>query len=669
MKINLHNPPNEVINKLIYLYNQKNMLAVIKQAKLNVEKYPNAFLIWNILGAALADTLGMLDKSIEAYKKCISLKPDFAEAYNNMGIALQKLKRYDEAINVYQKAISIKPEHEHFYNNMGSVFKDKGEFEKAIETYKKCISINPRNVDALYNLGNTLKDNHQYDEAIKEYEKCISTNPNYIKAYLSIGDIYKDQGKLKKAIEIYKKVLLIKPNDVRLYNNIGIIFKELGKLNKAIKIFNEALLLKPNDEIIYNNLGNTFHDQNNLDEAISAFKKSITLNPNYASPYINLGNVYKDQGKYKESIKSFHKALSLNPNDYNIYNNMGNTYRDKGQLKKAIELYNRSLSINPNNAETHNNLSISLLTVGKVKEGLNENEWRWKTAKLLKHKRKFLQPLWDGKVSLKDKRILVWCEQGIGDTLNWSSHLPLIISKAKCCILECQEKLVPLLKRSFPNIQIKAENRSSDLQRNDFDIHLPMGSIYKHFIDEILKKPKINPYLVPNEVRVNFWKKRLNSLGNGPFVGVSWKSSVTSNYRLQHYPPITDWGCIFKIPNITFINLQYTDYKNDLIKIDNEFKVKVHNFDDLDQYNNIDDLAALSSALDMVVSTKVTPPIISSGVGTITKIANWRQSTFNNVLTNPVSATLEMFNKDTDETWDGVFNLIAKQVFKLKKSY
>ena len=69
----------------------------------------------------------------------------------------------------------------------------------------------------------------------------------------------------------------------------------------------------------------------------------------------------------------------------------------------------------------------------------------------------------------------------------------------------------------------------------------------------------------------------------------------------------------------------------------------------------------------MVVSTKVTPPIITSGVGTLTKIANWQQSTFNNILTNPVSSTLEMFNKDTDESWDGVFNLIAKQVLKLKK--
>ena len=68
----------------------------------------------------------------------------------------------------------------------------------------------------------------------------------------------------------------------------------------------------------------------------------------------------------------------------------------------------------------------------------------------------------------------------------------------------------------------------------------------------------------------------------------------------------------------------------------------------------------------MVGSTKVTPPIITSGVGTLTSIANWRQSTFNNVLTNPVSSNLEMFNKDTDEPWNGVFNLIAEQVYKLK---
>ena len=268
---------------------------------------------------------------------------------------------------------------------------------------------------------------------------------------------------------------------------------------------------------------------------------------------------------------------------------------------------------------------------------------------------------------LKGKRILLWFEQGIGDTLNWASRLPLITSQADHCILECQEKLVPLLERSFPDIEVKSEDRSIDSKRDDFDVHLPMGSLYKHFIDEILAKPQVDPYLIPDPVRVNYWKERLSSLGKGPYVGISWKSSVVSDYRRQHYPPITEWSPILTIPDVTFINLQYKDFTDDLARVKDEFGVTVHNFEDLDQYGNVDDVAALSAALDMVVSTKVTPPIITSGVGTLTKIANWRQSTFNNILTNPVSSTLEMFDKDTEEPWDGVFNLIAEQVFKLKK--
>ena len=59
-------------------------------------------------------------------------------------------------------------------------------------------------------------------------------------------------------------------------------------------------------------------------------------------------------------------------------------------------------------------------------------EWRWKTPKFLSQQRHFLQPIWDGKEDLNDKRILIWYEQGIGDTLNWSFLLPFIASGQAC---------------------------------------------------------------------------------------------------------------------------------------------------------------------------------------------------------------------------------------------
>ena len=232
-----------------------------------------------------------------------------------------------------------------------------------------------------------------------------------------------------------------------------------------------------------------------------------------------------------------------------------------------------------------------------------------KFPEFLSNERNFIQPMWDGSQSLKDKRILLWCEQGIGDTLNWSSCLSLLASQAKHCILECQNKLVPLLQRSFPNVEVKSEDRSLDMYRDDFDYHLPMGSLYRHFLSEITQNTKPKAYLVPDPDRVNYWRERLNSLGKGPYVGIGWKSTDMSPGRLPNYHPFLEWSPVLKIPDVTFINLQYKDFEDDLAKVKDELGVTVHNFDDLDQFNNVDDTTALCAALDMVYTNHGTVPL------------------------------------------------------------
>ena len=280
--------------------------------------------------------------------------------------------------------------------------------------------------------------------------------------------------------------------------------------------------------------------------------------------------------------------------------------------------------------------------------------------------RNFVKPIWDGKKKLNGKTILIWSEQGVGDTINWLSRLSLISSEAKHCILECQEKLVPLLKRSFPNIEIKPEDRSIDKERDDFDFHLPMGSLYKSVLDKINEQGKVNSYLIADPTRVKFWKDRLLSLGKGPFVGISWKSSNMSSYRLQNYTSMSDWLPVFKIPNVTFINLQYSEYEEDIVRVQENFGVTIHDFEDLDQYQNIDDLAALITALDIVISIRNSVPLISAGLGVDTKLVSWKQSYWNNILSNSHSKSIKMIHKNTHETWERVFNSIADDIYKHK---
>ena len=84
--------------------------------------------------------------------------------------------------------------------------------------------------------------------------------------------------------------------------------------------------------------------------------------------------------------------------------------------------------------------------------------------------------------------------------------------------------------------------------------------------------------------------------------------------------------------------------------------------------NNVDDVTALCSALDMLVSNHGTAPLISGNVGTTTKLANWKQSSWNTILNNPVGPSIDIYTRNTWEPWDNVFRLIGKAVHKSKEN-
>jgi len=517
---------------------------------------------------------------------------------------------------------------------MGIVLKDQGKLEEAIEAYNEALAIKPNYADACYNMGVTLEEQGKLEEAIEAYNKALSLKPDYAEAYNNMGIVLKDQGKLEESIEAYNKALSIKPDYADACYNMGVTLEEQGKLEEAIEFYNKALAIKPDHAVAYNNMGIILKDQGKLEESMEAYNKAIAIKPDYADAYYNMGNDLKDQGK----------------------------------LEEAIEAYNKALAIKPDCADALRNMSFTLLNSGRIKEGLEKYECRWKTIQNLDKERQFSKPMWDGKEILQGKKVLLWCEQGVGDTINWSSRLPLIASLAEHCILECPEKLVPLIARSFPYIEVKPEDRGNDQQRNDFDYHLPLGSLYHRFVPEIMKGSKSDAFLLPDPDRIKFWTKRLRLLGQGPYVGVSWKSANMSPMRLPNYAPLADWSPIFTIPGVIFINLQYTDFTDDLTEIQNKFGVTVNNFDDLNHYDDLDDVAALCAALDVVVSTKITVPLISAGVGTATKLANWRQSPWNNILLNPVGPSIDIFERNTWESWGNVFELIAKDINLLMKN-
>ena len=546
---------------------------------------------------------------------------------------------------------------------------NEGKYSLLIEKALTFTKINPQAWMIWNILGATYLQLKKSDSALEALSKVIEINPNYNLGFNNIGVALKEQGKLDEAIQAFKKSILLNPNDSVAYNNLANSFKDQGKHDEALENYNKCIKLDPTYAEAHYNKGIVLKELGMFDRAIQSYNEALTLKPDFVNAYNNIGNIFKIQGKLKEALESFKKTIELKPDHAEAYNNIGITLQLQDKLGDALEAYNTAISIKPDYARAHQNLSYALINSGRLQEGLNKYEWRWKTDEFLSQQRHFKQPIWDGNMNLKDKRILVWSEQGIGDTINWISHLSFISSQAEQCILECQEKLVPLLKRSFQNIKVVPENREFDSKRDDIDFHLPLGSLYKNLPNKIIQNTKIDAYLKPDPVRVKFWQKRLNSIGEGPFVGISWKSATMSPERIPNYFKINDLSPILSIPNVNFINLQNTDYKNDLNKIKNELGVTVHNFDDLDHFDDLDNVAALISALDMVVSNKTTASLISAAVGTKTMLANWRQSSWNNILNNPMGPSVNIFERNTWEKWDNIFSSIAEDIFKLKNSW
>ena len=530
----------------------------------------------------------------------------------------------------------------------------KGEIIEAQKLYETILKKFSNNLRAQQGLA-----------ALKKYNinKNIQNPPQEVIDQLV--NLY-NQGQFAVVVDQAEALVKQYPTSILIWNILGATYIARGFFVKATEALQKVTELNPNYDIGFNNLGIALKNQGRVDEAVETFQKALLINPLSYEAFNNMGNTLQNNGKLDDAIKAYNEALFIKPNHAHSHNNMGGALEHKGKIEEAIVSYKKSISLNPTYADAHQNLGYLYLNNGKLKEGLDEIEWRWKTDIFSGQKRNFLQPLWDGKQSLNGKRILIWHEQGVGDTINWSSVLPLVTNRAGHCILECQEKLIPLLKRSFPNVEVKPEDKSRDLKRDDFDYHLPMGSLYKYFLQEITDNSKPDAHLIPDPDRVNHWIGRLNLLGKGPFIGISWKSANMSPIRLPNYSCISEWSQILSIPDITFINLQSKDFADDLAKVREELGVTIHNFDDLDQWNNIDDVAALCSAIDMVICNHGTLPLISGGVGTVTKLANWRQSSWNNILHNPVGPSIDIFERDTLEPWEDVFKLISKDLVKFK---
>ena len=179
-------PPQEQLQELINLHNQGQFEKVLSKVKPLVSLFPRAINLFNIQGASNA-ALQRYDAAIDSYKQAIKIKPDYAEAYLNMGIALKDCGDLEKAMNQYKKALRIKPDYFEAYLGLGVTLKSMGNLDASIESYKKAIKIKPDYAEAYSNMGNALRDKGEIEAAIDSYKQAIKIKPDYADGHWNLS--------------------------------------------------------------------------------------------------------------------------------------------------------------------------------------------------------------------------------------------------------------------------------------------------------------------------------------------------------------------------------------------------------------------------------------------------------------------------------------------------
>ena len=234
-------PSQHEVQPLLNLLNSGQLANAANMAKSLLGRYPNTFILHNVLGIAL-DGLGQYEGAINSYRSALKLQPNMPDLHFNLGIAFSNVGQVSEAAASYRKAIAIQPKFFEAYGNLGTLLQKQGKLEEAVANYRKALSINPQDARGHFNLGTALRDQGKLEEAIKSYRQAIAVFPNYADAHSNLGETLRDQGNMQEAVSSYQDALALNPNHQSANYNMAEFLYLAKRFDEAIPYFERSQL-------------------------------------------------------------------------------------------------------------------------------------------------------------------------------------------------------------------------------------------------------------------------------------------------------------------------------------------------------------------------------------------------------------------------------------------
>lgn len=444
---------------------------------------------------------------------------------------------------------------------------------------------------------------------------------------LELGDCLMTLERFSEATEVYAALAEAYPRSALVFSNLGAALYRCRRTQEARTVLEHALLLDPKSMSVRTNLGGVLQSTNDFDAALRNALELVANHPTEALAFNNLGSAFSDLNNIEAARHAFETAVMLKPGQIDALTNLAVMETRFGNFGRAIELFQQAIEQLPSTAiERRRALEFykgfEHLRLGQLDQGWALYESGF--SKLVpinamrSPDREFgSKPRWQGE-DLSDKTLLIWREQGIGDEIRFAACIDDLKGKVGRIIFECSPRLAPLFSKAWDFVETRPETpyRGEGIP-TDFDYHLPIGSLMYFFRRDISDFSRSRPYAVPESGKVAKFLGRLAGYRQGKkLVGICWRSGLLTPTRNSEYTHLLDWGSVLSRGDVVFVNLQYGESSQELADAREKLGVEILNWPDLDLKQHVEDVLALISCLDLVVTVRTTVNNMAGVVGT-----------------------------------------------------
>jgi tetratricopeptide (TPR) repeat protein len=555
------------------------------------------------------------------------------------------------AEQLYRQILLVDHQHVGALHLLGLLLHQVGRSDQAVEYLSQALRIKPDFADAHSNLGIALAKQGKLTEAVSCYQRALRLKPDNAVAHNNLANALRQQGKLVEAVASYQRALHLQPGIAEAHTNLGVALSEQGKLAEAVTCYEQALRLKPNYAEAHSNLGMALAEQRKLSEAVACYRQALRLKPELAEAHSNLGMALAEQGNLSEAVACYHVALRLKPQYAEAHNNLGVTYVEQGRLAEAAACYQQALKFNPVHAAAHMNLAQVYFLRGDFENGWPEYEWRWKQRSFAPPSSS--HPLWNGSI-LEGRTVLLFPEQGVGDTLQFIRYAALVQQRGANVIFQCQAPLLRLLATCAGIDHLVPAGTSF----GSFDLQAPLLSLPRIFGCTLANIPAKTPYLHVPPALFDHWRQQLKDVGEFK-VGIAWQGNPEHKRDRSRSVPLRAFAPLADVQGVRLLSLQNGPGREQLPELKESMRI----MDLADQWEDFADTAAVMNNLDLVVTVDTAVAHLAGALGVPVWIAlplvpDWRWLLERE--DSPWYPTARLFRQVDWGDWSGVFERMAE---------